>query len=273
MEKMNIALIVFLLIPLSYAYTQNSSDYEVTFLTASSISTNQSDYAISSIDEVYIGEINTSNFTIEKGILYLLPQEEVAAVIQQIIQSSGGYVQIIKAVTPFYDLLLEIDKDLYLSQPNNFFRFLYYKDDIINFNITIVNRGDIADKDAELKYYLLSPNNTIYKENKQIFIEVPITCVVGEYDIQSNSCKINNTYIPSEAFTINDQMTLPLGAERGEWKFVTYYNSTAQTPFDVSTTFEVGKKFNYIYLIVLCIILTIIYILLATRKGEDNEKE
>ncbi len=82
---------------------------------------------------------------------------------------SGGYIEQyggrILLSTPYYDVII----DGVLPR--------YQQGDIVTANITIINKGDIPDRDANLTYYLLNPKVLKFRPSLRLHQQLSLSLI------------------------------------------------------------------------------------------------
>lgn len=186
--------------------------------------------------DIELGEYFTSIVTIPP------PEEEPRAGGGQ---GSAHQVKIrrgAKLTTPYYDILIEGIKSVYNVE------------DIVYFNITLINKGDVPDRDAVLTYYLLGPDYIRYNENRELFEEIPPTCLNATLNRYEQICEYENgsTFEPS-LFILERELALPLDTPKGYWKVYAEYETEIQPLVEVYKSFRVG--YTYVIPIIIGLIL------------------
>lgn len=136
--------------------------------------------------------------------------------------------------TPYYDVLIEG------------IEAVYNVEDIIYFNITLINKGDTPDMDAVLVYYLLGPNFIKYQESKELFEEVPPTCPNATFNRYTHMCNYENgsTFEPFLR-VLEKEIALPLNTVKGYWRVYVEYETGIQPLVWVYKSFKVGFVKGY----------------------------
>lgn len=131
--------------------------------------------------------------------------------------------------TPYYDVMIEGVKANYNVES------------IISFNITLINKGDVPDRDAILTYYLLSPTTIKIGESREIFEEIPPTCPNATYNRYEDICKYKNESVFEPLKTVLErEIALPLDTTKGQWKVYAEYETEIQPLIEVYKAFRVG---------------------------------
>jgi hypothetical protein len=195
--------------------------------------------AIQSNSTLYINDmvINIGATTEKKAHLYRIVSGAI------ITPSGGGGGSII---TLYYDVLVNVKKDRYTRDEN------------IEAEIIIINKGHIPDRDGKLTTYLLSPNGTMYKGQSAEFELIPPTCEIGNYDWYEDVCiSGDNIYEPKKT-VITREIAPPLNAKIGEWKFVVEYETRLQPLIKVYDSFEI-YVLDYVSYVILALIILLAY--------------
>jgi len=111
--------------------------------------------------------------------------------------------------TIYYDVIVELVS--YLQEP----------DGRIDFVITIINKGDVPDRDGILTYYLYSPEGEVFSTTKEVFEEVPI----GETRLMKS-------------------LNVPAIAIPGIWQVYVQYATETQDMIIVYDSFEIVAELS-----------------------------
>ncbi len=240
MKKPIILIIGILLLPIASALISESSDTKIDFTIKPSSSSESSGVRLETI-------INTTARNDTKGNLFT----RIVSVIVEVITPGGGGGPSKKAVALYYDVLIDVEKDVYSTKEN------------IIANITIINKGYIPDRDGILISYIEDPRGVKYREKKEEFELIPPTCIIGTFNWYTNLCEIDNQIFEPKRIIITRVVALPLDAILGEWKFHATYQTRIQPLIEVYDSFEVysAKSFFMIGMALL-----IAYALIKRKK-------
>ena len=107
--------------------------------------------------------------------------------------------------------------------------------------IKIINKGDTPDRDAELRYYLVKPNNEPLKETITIFEEVPPLIYDEERCITYEDAYMDK--VTGNCITIiNAELPLPEEKIYGQWLVVAEYHTEIQPKLKVQDNFFVVRQ-------------------------------
>jgi hypothetical protein len=203
-----------LLIPSVLSLKQCSTTYCNDFKIGQSMHSNSTTY----INDMVI---NIGATTDKKGHLYRMTSSGIVSTAGT---GGGG-----SAVTLYYDVLVDVKEQR------------VKKDQNVNAEITIINKGYVPDNDGILTTYLLSPNGTKYKEQIAQFELIPPTCEFGKYDWYEDTCldSLGQNVSQPHKTIIDRELALPTDAQYGEWKFQVEYQTNVQPLIKVFDTFEV----------------------------------
>jgi len=143
----------------------------------------------------------------KKGHLFT----EIGAIISVI---TGGGAHGVSTV--YYDLEVDVRK------------LWYGKYDIIEADVTIINKGYEPDRDGSLLTYLVGPDGTRYLEKKKEFELIPPTCPNGTYDRYEDVCVYQGKKLEPKKYIETIKMAFPQNAQVGEWKVYAEYESRVQ---------------------------------------------
>ncbi len=140
-------------------------------------------------------------------------------------------------VKPYYDLEVRVDGNLFNPKST------------INASIFIINMGDYPDRDATLKYYLVSPDGQQFEGNVIEAKEIDVGGTV--YDIT---------------------LEIPEGQGYGLWKVWASYETVNQPIIEAQDTFLVSSKWlNWAYITIALLVLIIISMYFY-RRGKKRQK-
>lgn len=173
----------------------------------------------------------------------------------------GGFISK-KVSTPYYDLIIWLSKDR------------YEKKDLIEYKITIINKGYEPDRDGVMKIYLKDPRNHTYRESQMTFELIPPTCRIGDYDQYNDTCVTadGRSYPPSKTI-IPGNMTAPIDAITGEWKFYVEYQTYIQPLIVSYLSFDIYKTTFPILIWLLVIILGMAVARKYVKVVKDKKKK
>lgn len=147
----------------------------------------------------------------------------------------------------------------------------YNPEDIINFNITIINKGYTPDRDGTLVYYLTDKNNKTYSRSQEVFEVIPPTCPRGIYNRYENICEEGNNTFEPLLYSLERYIPLPLNTTEGEWTLYVEYETNIQPKIKVYKSFRVGGV-DYEFLIwTLFVIIIISPFLIYARRRKKRE--
>jgi len=158
--------------------------------------------------------------------------------------------------TAYYDVIV------------NVLGMFYGQGDVVEAEITLINKGDVPDRDAILVYYLLSSENKKYGGAREVFEEVP------PFSYNESQCRRAGGRI--EPITLNcitvlsRSIMLPLNKEQGQWKFMVEYETQVQPKIVVYDTFYVGVQYLLIVLLAIIVFLVVLLILILYMKGKKG---
>lgn len=185
----------------------------------------------------------TANYT-QKAYLY----NKIAAIISG---GGGGRVS-----TPYYDLILQLDKTT------------YYEDQNVRATITMINRGHSPDRDGRLTYYIKGPDKKTYRNITQVFELIPPTCLVGSYNMDQDVCDDNGKKsAATNKKVIHVELAIPQNATIGEWNFIVEYQTNVQELITVSAYFDVIPVDYFWYIVV-----TVLFFFIIFKRRDKDER-
>ncbi len=165
--------------------------------------------------------------------------------------------------TPYYDVILLIEP-------------LYKRGDIINFSVIIINKGDEPDRDAVLSYYIVDPSGNMLGSGREVFEEVPQTCMLGKYDMRKEVCVYLDQELEPFVSKFNREIALSYDAESGYWTLYLEYE-TEKELIKVHKSFMVGKitlvREYAIYFVIIIILVKLLNDYLNRRKRKKKVDE
>lgn len=183
-----------------------------------------------------------------KGHLYIKVIEAIAPV------SGATGIPGKKVTTLYYDVLAEVKRDRYKV------------DDIIETEVTIINKGYVPDRDGILVTYLEDPDENKFREKRMVFELIPPTCPRGFYDWYEDVCDLGNNETEEPRKTvIQRNLTAPTKASLGEWRYVAEYETTIQPPIYAYDPFEIYRGTTIMLLWILVGLVTLA-LLRKTKK-------
>lgn len=175
------------------------------------------------------------------------------------VPTAGAYNQ--RAVTLYYDVIVSVQKDR------------YQRDSTVIADIVIINKGDVPDRDAALIYYLYDiTKNKTYGESREMFEEVPPLCSRGTWNESKQMCFYLGQYLSPNIYKIQRNITLPVNATYGDWRFVAEYETQVQPKIVVYDSFQVVSILNYL-LIFLLIIGIIVFYRYTKKQNQPKQKQ
>ena len=152
----------------------------------------------------------------------------------------GGSSQVL---TDLYDVSVHVEKNKYPPEAE------------VIANIKLINLGDRPDKDTVITYYLVDPNGNNFSASKEQFYEIPPSVYNKE------KCESVGGVIESNTgrciYQLERTIALPTNTSLGDWSFNVDYYTPKQGDIYVYDSFEVIKKKDIPYWIILLIILAI----------------
>jgi len=165
---------------------------------------------------------------VKKGHLFSRAIEAITKFI-----GGGGGVS-----TLYYDVIVNVRKSRYGVE------------DIITYDIIIINKGYMPDRDGKLLTYLEAPDGKRYKEKQYEKELIPPTCPEGSYNRYKDICLLEDgKEVKPMEYIETIQVTPPLNPKLGEWKAVVEYESRVQPPIKAFDSFTLGP-IDYTFIVV-----------------------
>lgn len=229
-------ILLFILTPVfATVGTQNTSVSDVTFLVSSGLTQElNNDLFSATTEQLGVGNYTFVSKDLEAGILYLLlifPAEP----------PMGAATRLEKPT--YYDVIPEVEHNI------------YYNNDIIKANITIVNRGHNPDRDGRLLSYIQDKNGNNYSRQQWHFELVPPTCPIGDFRLLEKVCQTAHGNYTPDLFVLEREINLPRNPKSGEWLFIVEYETGIQPLLVDYDSYELRSRFPFILWVIIGIIL------------------